>query len=828
MKSLGQTDVRTTEQKVADETQASSTPAQVDAASTSKVDSAVKKQLDASDETRVVKAPKSGQTDRESLAVTLGLESFELHPDAPARRVWLPKSRPLPIRVTAPDGAYAGRIRPAMPMTREQPKLIRRRFEGRLIGNKLDLLGRALSRPIVILKKQAQGSTVKSDKKRFSWRVTSPGTANSWSFSVTDQTGRVLHQENGAGNPPAVLGWRPTEQFAKGTYGARLTVIGSRQVIQSAMSYVGIETKPQSTKPDPTISVSGYRATIADDGVFDVTAQLRQEAALVLDVEDKLGRWLVLLPATLDSNMPSAKGESKQKKALLSDAARRPTGANSALPSPNRTAQAAPNASAAVPGAVLQRALSQENAVPASRGPDALGVAEQKLSRVGARPTNLPLLDSLVPGRRQAQVEDKSVLAVRLPRIGEKLQERAIPFQGTTEPGRTVTVNGREFSVDERGGFGGSIPVHGKTARIEIVSEGEDGDRSIIKRTYETPQQSWFLMALGEGVTGTVGSELDGVQAHTSTEIGEQVYLHGRAVGWLRGYASGEQILGGLFKQYSVDAHVDTARRDEFSSAFRQLIDPTQFYPVYGDQSTEEKLINSNGPIYVLIKADSSRINVGNFRTTLKGIELFRYDRTHYGAQVVGDMKTGDMRHEVTVFGTDEETERQHGYVEFRGTGGSLYYLPHREVVEGSERVFLVEKDRLSGMERRRLALVRDQDYRIRYMDGRVMFTRPVSSSAFGLFGVQEGDLGQAPLDGHPIQVVVEYDHRDPTAPGDRSLGFHARESYKNQVSVGGICAVWASRLSHSALSFVGRRPQVTSWAAHSFRCGVRGKQWSE
>ena len=186
------------------------------------------------------------------------------------------------------------------------------------------------------------------------------------------------------------------------------------------------------------------------------------------------------------------------------------------------------------------------------------------------------------------------------------------------------------------------------------------------------------------------------------------------------------------------------------------------------------------------------------------------------------------MRHEVTVFGTDEETERQHGYVEFRGTGGSLYYLPHREVVEGSERVFLVEKDRLSGMERRRLALVRDQDYRIRYMDGRVMFTRPVSSSAFGLFGVQEGDLGQAPLDGHPIQVVVEYTsgpHRSRRSQSRFSCSGVLQESSQRG---GGICAVWASRLSHSALSFVGRRPQVTSWAAHSFRCGVRGKQWSE
>ena len=35
---------------------------------------------------------------------------------------------------------------------------------------------------------------------------------------------------------------------------------------------------------------------------------------------------------------------------------------------------------------------------------------------------------------------------------------------------------------------------------------------------------------------------------------------------------------------------------------------------------------------------------------------------------------------------------------EFRGTGGSLYYLRHQDVTQGSERVWIEERDRDSGL----------------------------------------------------------------------------------------------------------------------------------
>ena len=88
------------------------------------------------------------------------------------------------------------------------------------------------------------------------------------------------------------------------------------------------------------------------------------------------------------------------------------------------------------------------------------------------------------------------------------------------------------------------------------------------------------------------------------------------------------------------------------------------------------------------MRADESELTVGNFRAALKGIELFRYDRTHYGAQAKFNVKKGDFRHELTVVGTDESVDQRHTYVELQGTGGSLYYLPHRELVEGQSAFF--------------------------------------------------------------------------------------------------------------------------------------------
>ncbi|MCA9557951.1 MAG: hypothetical protein KC583_05230, partial [Myxococcales bacterium] len=386
--------------------------------------------------------------------------------------------------------------------------------------------------------------------------------------------------------------------------------------------------------------------------------------------------------------------------------------------------------------------------------------------------------DADVPARR---------LSVQLPAAGAKLSGNTVPVRGTTAPGNKVFLNGEEVGVDAEGRFAGVATIDPATGAVEVRTEDPQGNRGVLRRPVTLPDSQWFLLAMGEGLTGAIDAELDGVEPHTRVEAGDAVYFHGRAVGHLKGWMKGDDVLGGVWKRYEVTANVDTARRRTYETYFRQLIDPETFYPVYGDSAEEVKDAHSRGPVYVLIKADASTLTVGNFKSAFRGVELFNYDRTLYGGAVALDEKRGDFRHEVKAFAADQDVSERHAYVELRGTGGSLYYLPHRELVEGSERLYLVERDRITGVERSRRSLARDLDYTVRYADGRVLMKSPVSSVTLDVFG--EGPTlqpGGEVLDGHPVYLAVEYDHRDPRSDGDAAYGVHVRETWNDAVTLGG------------------------------------------
>jgi hypothetical protein len=325
-----------------------------------------------------------------------------------------------------------------------------------------------------------------------------------------------------------------------------------------------------------------------------------------------------------------------------------------------------------------------------------------------------------VPARR---------LTVWIPREGAVLSGRTVPVRGTTDPSNRVFVNGVEFPVGAEGQFGGAAPFPPGRTSLEIVAVDSAGNRGVHRRTVAPADAQWFLLALADGAVGQAGNPLDGVTSATRVDVADAAYLHGRGVAWLRGQVQGKEILDGAFGQYEVEAHVDTARRRTFEPAFRELIDPERFYPTYGDSSTVTNPIHTRGPVYVLIRADENRLTVGDFASDVRGLELFRYDRTLYGAKLRLDDTTGgrdQWRHEATAFVADLDAPERHAYVELRGTGGSLYYLPFEELIEGSERVYLVERDRETGIERERRLLVRDADYTIRYREGRILMKSPV------------------------------------------------------------------------------------------------------
>lgn len=609
-----------------------------------------------------------------------------------------------------------------------------------------------------------------------------------WRLSVVDADGEEVFAKAAEGQPPKSLLW-DGKDIGTGTYRYRLTVRSTRQVIgQSAEGRLIVggagEDKTTRTKKKRkkkrkkrktrkrrgeqteldgwSLRVDGLPVPVDGDRFYAAPMVRGNQAVLIELIRPDGGRSVFF--AAPPAEKISADDTPAAIKPVRPDANAGPVPVGGgAVPKIGRSAP------------YRGRKPKRRKSLPAAERARFIGFGQAELAKV-----LLPALSDTgadVPARQ---------IRVTLPTAGATLNGRAVPISGTTAPGNRVLLSGKEVPVDSEGNFSGSATLEPGAGEIVINTIDPLGNRGTVRRKVVVPDSSWFLLAFGESQMGKRGAELAGVEPASTTSLGDTIYLHGRAAVYFKGYQKGDAILGGLFKKYEVTAHLDTARRREFESYFRQVIDPERFYPVYGDSAAEVKEANSRGPLYVMVQADRSRLTVGNFRSAIKGIELMNYDRSLYGAAVHLDVKTGPLRHELRAFAADQDVAERHGYVEYRGTGGSLYYLPHRELVEGSERIYLVERDKITNHERSRVALNRDVDYTIRYDDGRILLMTPAPTTNLNIGGALPQPFGGNVLDGHPVFIAVEYDHRDPGNFGDTAYGVHARETFNDAITIGG------------------------------------------
>ena len=90
---------------------------------------------------------------------------------------------------------------------------------------------------------------------------------------------------------------------------------------------------------------------------------------------------------------------------------------------------------------------------------------------------------------------------------------------------------------------------------------------------------------------------------------------------------------------------------------------------------------------------------------------------------------------------------------ELAATGGSLYFLSQNEIIQGSEQVSLLVHDQHTGLLLKRITQQRNVDYNIKYREGRIWFSRPISSV------VADGTLiGSNMLAGNPVTIQVDYE----------------------------------------------------------------------
>jgi hypothetical protein len=346
------------------------------------------------------------------------------------------------------------------------------------------------------------------------------------------------------------------------------------------------------------------------------------------------------------------------------------------------------------------------------------------------------------------------------------LARHQIPLEGGTvkvqgggiPAGHTVWVAGRRVPVDPQGNFAAEeiLPAGAHTVEVAVLDDAGNG--SLYLRDLEFKRTDLFYVGVAD-LTLSESSESGPVEL-LEGQNAPQPYdssLDGR----LAFYVNGK-----IREHWRLTASADTREspvEDLFSnfldkspdSLFRR-IDPDYYYPTFGDDGVVEETAPTLGKFYVKASRGENYGMWGNFKVGYMGNELAHVDRGLYGANAhYGSEATtsfGERRFAVGGFAADPGT--MPSYEEFRGTGGSLYYLRHQDILTGSERVRIEIRDKDSGIVTGVVNLRPGVDYDVDWVQGRLLLTEPLSSTADDNLLVRSSGLS-----GDEAYLVARYEY---------------------------------------------------------------------
>ena len=190
-------------------------------------------------------------------------------------------------------------------------------------------------------------------------------------------------------------------------------------------------------------------------------------------------------------------------------------------------------------------------------------------------------------------------------------------------------------------------------------------------------------------------------------------------------------------------------------SLFRR-IDPDYHYPTFGDDGVVTEMAPTLGKFYVKASRGENYGMWGNFKVGYMGNELAHVDRGLYGANAHygSEATTSFGERRIAVDGFAAQPGTMPSYEEFRGTGGSVYFLRHQDILTGSERVRIEIRDKDSGIVTGVVNLRYGVDYDIDYLQGRLLLSEPLSSTADDNLLVRSSGLS-----GDEAYLVARYEY---------------------------------------------------------------------
>ncbi len=321
-----------------------------------------------------------------------------------------------------------------------------------------------------------------------------------------------------------------------------------------------------------------------------------------------------------------------------------------------------------------------------------------------------------------------------------------------------VWVAGRPVPVDESGSFVTEeiLPEGAHTVEVAVIDS--EGRGNAYLRDLEFENDDWFYVGMADL---TIASNSASSAADLMQGVNSTYDVDSNADGRLAFFVNGK-----FGDHWKLTASADTGEAsvsDLFSNfmdkspdkLFRR-IDPDYYYPTYGDDSTVEELAPTMGKFFVRLSNNDNYGQWGNFKIGYMNNELAQVDRGLYGAnlhyQSEATTEFGEQRYAADVFAAEPGTVASRE--EFRGTGGSLYFLQRQDLLAGSERVRIELRDKTSGLVTGVLNLTPSLDYDIDYLQGRIVLSEPLASTADDNLLVRSNAVS-----GDEAYLVVRYEY---------------------------------------------------------------------
>lgn len=326
---------------------------------------------------------------------------------------------------------------------------------------------------------------------------------------------------------------------------------------------------------------------------------------------------------------------------------------------------------------------------------------------------------------------------------------------------------------------------------VTIKIDGDKKIEEIYLYSYKVPmkidENYHFIVGIADVKIGRNKVEKESELLLQNSEYDEGMFNEGRLAFYTRNRIGKYNIVAQMDTENQELKHIfDGLGKRDNREIFKDMKREDKGY-TFGDDSYSMMDVESQGQFYLRVEWDKNKAMWGNYSSTIDNGEYVNYSKSLYGAQFIGASQDvtsyNEDKYSGTVFFSNPETLSEYNI--FLATGGSLYYLRNRDLVEGSEEVTIEIINQRTGQKVKEIGLSEGDDYAINNIQGRIILNQPLFQ-----YGYKElGDvIKDNPISDYKTYLKVQYEYYDRNGlySSDYTTGGSGKYWINDNVQIGG------------------------------------------